>query len=78
MAARKRIPYAAGGMLNQIETDISAAIQTLMPLVKSKQVSPEDRIGLPAQAILRLRDTMGTVAEIRDLVEESPAEETAP
>jgi hypothetical protein len=69
MTARKRIPYAANGLLDQASADIAEVTHELMVLVKSRQVTPEERIGIPAAAVVTLAGVNTTLHELRALVE---------
>jgi hypothetical protein len=66
---RKRLPYAAGGLIDEAKMNLSSTIKILMPLVECKQLSPEEKVSLPARAVINLRNAIDTMDEIRELVE---------
>jgi hypothetical protein len=69
MSVRRRLPYAAGGLIDQVKMDASITIRLLMPLVECKPLSVEERVSLPARAVLNLRNMIDSLNEIRGLVE---------
>jgi hypothetical protein len=69
MTPRRRLPYAAGGLIDQVKMDASSTIRLLMPLVECKPLSVEERVSLPARAVLNLRNMVDMMNEIRELVE---------
>jgi len=70
MTPRRRLPYAAGGLIDQVKMDASCTIRLLMPLVECKPLSVEERVSLPARAVLNLRNMVDSLNEIRGLVSE--------
>jgi len=67
---RKRLPYAAGGLIDEAKMNLSTTMKILMPMVECKQLSPEEKVSLPARAVINLRSAIDTLDEIRALVRE--------
>lgn len=68
MTPRRRLPYAASGLIDQVKMDASSTIRLLMPLVECKPLSGEEKVSLPARAVLNLRNMVDSMNEIRKLV----------
>ena len=70
MTPRRRLPYAAGGLIDEVKMNASSTIRLLMPMVECKPLSMEERVSLPARAVLNLRNMVDSLNEIRGLVSE--------
>jgi hypothetical protein len=69
MTPRRRLPYAASGLIDQVKMDTSTTIRLLMPLVECKPLSLEEKVSLPARAVLNLRNIIDAMNELKSLVE---------
>jgi hypothetical protein len=70
MTKRRRLPYAAGALIDEATMSTTDAIRLLMPLIECKQLSPEERVSLPARAVIKLRMVIDSMSELRDLARE--------
>jgi hypothetical protein len=77
MTPRKHIPHAASGLIDQAKMDVSAVAHLLMPLVRCK-ANVEERVSLPAQAVINCQNIIITLDELRGLVKKGEPIEPSP
>jgi hypothetical protein len=70
MTPRRRLPYAAGWLIDEAKMGVSNAEQLLLPIVKCEPITAEIRVSISCQAILTLKTVINRLNEIRELVSE--------